>query len=376
MIVAMAQNGTIGKDNALPWDRLPGDLPRFKKLTMGKPCIMGRKTFESLPKALEGRLNIVVSRSDFEATDTTNAKVKVVPSVLEAWIAADETGCDEAFIIGGAEVYKQALPSCGRLYLTLIEKSYDGDTKLDLCDLNGWTITDRQYVDGQTPYQNLILERGRPAMAQFLTLERLDNNILPTPRYGTTHSAGLDFAACLTRPCILVEPGTGEKKKFWVSPNNSGQAWVRHDHQPGEIPPEKHADLALLLNLGETILVPLGFKCSFDITCVMKMYVRSSVGLKGIVLGNGTGIIDPDYRGELFAALTYRVADYTPRTSVVIKHGERIVQGVLTHFSQGIVKEGKVDETIRGEGGLGSTGQMVSGLDTIKQAVVEGLPPG
>ncbi len=377
LIVAMAQNGVIGKDNVLPWDRLPGDLPRFRRITMGKPCIMGRRTFESLPSPLEGRLNIVVSRSGFTANSTEKAQVKVVANVLEAWIVADETGCDEAFIIGGAEVYKQSMPSCDRLYLTIIGQDFEGDTKLDLCDLHDWMIADREYIDGPISYQNLILERGRPTVAQFLNLERLPDNNLPMPRYGTPHSAGIDFAACLTRQCMLVEPGTGNKTKFWLDSDRAASNQMVTT-QPKNVDPSK---LVLVIQPGETILVPLGFKCSFDTSCVLTMYVRSSVGLRGIVLGNGTGIIDPDYRGELFAALINRVENsMRPRmlTGIEIKHGERIVQGVLTHFSHGIVRESKVDETVRGEGGMGSTGRMVidtesiAGLDAIKEAMVKG----
>lgn len=348
LIVAMTPSGIIGKDNGLPWPRLQGDLPRFRRLTMGKPCIMGRKTFESLPKPLDGRLNIVVSRSGFESPSATT-----VPGVLEGWAKAGGSGCNEAFVIGGSEVYRQALPSCDRLYLTVLSEEFDGDTRFDLPNLKDWTIVERERIDGPIPYQNIILDRGEPPVASsFLTLERLDKNTLPTPGYATPHSAGLDFAACLTRPCMSVEAATGNKEKFWVVPNNSGSAWVRRESEP-HLDPATVDNLALLLYPGETVLVPLGWKCAFHNSCVFNMYVRSSVGLKGVVLANGTGIIDPDYRGELFAALTNRTDK-----RIVVKHGERIVQGILTHFSQGIILEGKVDETVRGEGGLGSTGQM------------------
>lgn len=359
LIVAMTPSGVIGKDNALPWPRLPGDLPRFRRLTMGKPCIMGRKTFESLPKALDGRMNIVVSKSGFAAPG-----VNVAPSVLEAWIRADESGHDEAFVIGGGEIYKQALPSCDRLYLTIIDREYEGDTCLDVQSVLGdWSVTDREYVDGPIPYQNLILDRVPLMPASFLTIERLEDNPLPTPRYGTALSAGLDFAACLTRPCMSVEPGTGDKKKFWLREH------LREATKPDNPDLTK---LVLKIEPGETVLVPLGWKCAFDANCVMKMYPRSSVGLRGIVLANGTGIIDADYRGELFAALVNR----TDR-NILINHGERIVQGVLTRYVQGIVREGKVDETVRGEGGLGSTGKMAQDpiLTALKQAVVTGPPP-
>lgn len=368
LIVAMSQNGIIGKNGKLPWAHLPGDLPRFKKLTMGKPCIMGRKTFESLKNPLPGRLNIIVSRHAYEAASTKEATVCVVPSVLEAWILADETGCDEAFVIGGAEVYKQALPSCDKMYLTIVNKDYDGDAKLELSNLLDWTIVDREYVENSPNYQNLILKRERPTMVHFLNLERLPDNHLPFPRYETPNSAGLDFAACLTRQCKIVKPGTGQQEKFWAAPNSA---------RVQDKPTAKSDELSITLSPEEAILVPLGFKCSFGNTCVLKLYARSSVGLKGIVLANGTGIIDPDYRGELFAALINRTSK-----DITIKHGERVVQGVLTLFSQGIIKEDKVDETTRGEGGFGSTGKMASSdligdanLLAIQMVAVNGPPP-
>lgn len=379
LIVAVASNEAIGRSGELPWPRLPGDLPRFRRLTMGKPCIMGRRTFESLKKPLDGRLNIVVSRNPQNVK--AGEAVRVVSSVLEGWIVAAESGADEAFIIGGAEVYKQALGSCERLYLTLISQPFDGDVFFELKGIDKWRVSSYEYVGGETPYQNLILDKGTP-MAAFLTLERLEGNELPMPRYGTQHAAGLDFSACLVRPCKTVEPGSGKKSGFWAG-------WVKHN-QPlpvggmfgtthmrfKDIPQTRdQTDLAVLIAPGETVLVSLGFKCSFDSAFVLNIYPRSSVGLKGLVLANGTGIIDPDYRGELFAALCNR----TDR-SIVVEHGERIVQGILTHFTQGIIREGKVDETARGEGGLGSTGKMAGGdlmnkTEVIALAEAEGLQP-
>lgn len=364
IIAAMSSNGIIGNNGKLPWNKLPGDLPRFKRLTMGKPCIMGRKTCEGLPKLLQGRTNIVVSKNGYHRNGAIT-----VPSILEAWIIAAEQKHDEAFVIGGGEVYKQALQSSDRVYLTITDQEFSGDVSLELPSLADWTITDRQYIDGLIPYQNLILDRKEKSMVQFLTLERLPDNSLPSPRYGTALSAGIDFAACLTRTCKTVEDGTGNKKDFWVVSNDDipyGRAYSK----PEPAANQSDTKLSLVISPGETVLVPLGFKSSFDACSVLNIYPRSSVGLRGIVLANGTGIIDPDYRGELFVALHNRSSK-----AIVIKHGERIVQGILTHFSQGIVREGPVDETVRGEGGLGSTGQMVEALNVLKQAAVMGLLP-
>ena len=104
-------------------------------------------------------------------------------------------------------------------------------------------------------------------------------------------------------------------------------------------------------------MVPLGFRSAFGPAYVLNLHVRSSIGLKGLMIANGTGIVDPDYRGELFAALWNRT-----HNAITIKHGERIVQGVLLQFTMGIIREGLVDETQRGNGGFGSTDYIKQGL--------------
>jgi dihydrofolate reductase len=111
LIAAMAGNRTIGRDNALPW-RLPEDLRHFKATTLGKPVIMGRKTWESLGRPLPGRRNVVVSRNpDYrpEGGELTGSLAEAIAATADA---------DEVFVIGGAELYRQALPSAQRLYLT------------------------------------------------------------------------------------------------------------------------------------------------------------------------------------------------------------------------------------------------------------------
>ena len=120
LIAAMAKNRIIGRDNQLPW-KLPEDLRYFKAATLGKPVIMGRKTWESLGRPLPGRRNIVVTRNARYAL----AGAEVAPS-LEAAITAvqEET---EVFVIGGAELYRQALPIADRLYLTEIAEAFGGD---------------------------------------------------------------------------------------------------------------------------------------------------------------------------------------------------------------------------------------------------------
>ncbi len=180
----------------------------------------------------------------------------------------------------------------------------------------------------------------------ILTLERLENNDLPLPKYETPQAAALDFAACLTRPCKIVEPNTGKKTEFMQDIDSTGRV------KPGTTLNQGQKSLWIIPN--ETIMVSLGWKCSFGTAVYLQLHVRSSVGLKGVVLANSTGIVDPDYRGELFGVLHNRST-----VPIEIHHGERIVQGVLTYFTQASVEEGKVGETER-KGGFGSTGRGIS----------------
>ena len=122
LIVAAADNGAIGKDNQLLW-HLPNDLRFFKNTTWGMPVIMGRKTFESVNKPLPGRHNIVITRQP----DWKAEKVWTVHSLGEALSKAAETNCLEAFIIGGGDIYLQALPLARRVYLTRVHASPEAD---------------------------------------------------------------------------------------------------------------------------------------------------------------------------------------------------------------------------------------------------------
>ena len=131
LIAAMAKNRAIGLDNRLPW-RLPEDLAHFKRTTMGKPVIMGRKTWESLGRPLPGRLNIVVTRNpDWQADGC------VAVASLDAALAAAGP-VDEAFVIGGAELYGHALARADRLYLTEIGIEVAGDAFFPEFDRTGW----------------------------------------------------------------------------------------------------------------------------------------------------------------------------------------------------------------------------------------------
>ncbi|MDC8833106.1 type 3 dihydrofolate reductase [Alteromonas gilva] len=123
MIAAMAHNRVIGKDNQMPW-HMPADLAHFKRTTLGKPVIMGRKTYESIGRALPGRLNIVLtSDSAYSLADAT-----VVNSIDAALAQAKSEATDEAMIIGGGAIYTSLLPRADRLYLTFIDADVAGDT--------------------------------------------------------------------------------------------------------------------------------------------------------------------------------------------------------------------------------------------------------
>lgn len=126
IIVAMADNRVIGLNNQMPW-HLPADLAWFKKNTLNKPVIMGRKTFESIGRPLPSRHNIIISKqAPSESNSTQN--VSWVQSIDAAIVLAQEQNVDEAFIIGGGNIYKQTLPLANRLYLTHIDAKLQGDT--------------------------------------------------------------------------------------------------------------------------------------------------------------------------------------------------------------------------------------------------------
>lgn len=160
-VVARADNGVIGRDNALPW-HIPADLKHFKRLTVGKPVVMGRKTFESIGKPLPGRHNIVLTRDPEWRADG----VTVVPNLAEAVAAAGldpKTRAEEVMIIGGAAVYAEALPIATRVYLTEVHAAPEGDTLLPPFDPARWRETARE--DHQA-------EGEQPAFS-FVTLERV-----------------------------------------------------------------------------------------------------------------------------------------------------------------------------------------------------------
>ena len=169
LIVAISTNGVIGRGDDLPW-RLSADLRRFKRLTMGHHIVMGRKTHESIGRELPGRTSVVVTRSpdyhsnaatDVGAVEGANEGIVVVHSLDEAIALAE--GDDETFIIGGAEIYRQALPLAGRLYVTRVHADVDGDVFFPEFDLSRWRLLEEEHHEPDEknahPYSFQVYER-------------------------------------------------------------------------------------------------------------------------------------------------------------------------------------------------------------------------
>lgn len=145
LIVAVAQNNVIGKDNKLIW-HISEDLKRFKEITSGKTIIMGRKTFESLPGVLPNRNHIIVTRDkDYKVNSDNVTIVHDLNSLIDQYKNCD----DEVFIIGGAEIYKQSLPYADKLYLTEINNFFDGDTFFPEINYNSFKVeyTSEDFID-------------------------------------------------------------------------------------------------------------------------------------------------------------------------------------------------------------------------------------
>ena len=144
IVAAVARNGVIGVDGGLPW-RLPDDLRRFKELTLGHVLVMGRKTYESIGHPLPGRATIVVTRNP--SWDSGSAEVRVAGSVSEA-IDAAASPEREVFVVGGGEVYAEALPLADRLELTWVDAEPEGDTTFPEVDWSTWRELRREVGDG------------------------------------------------------------------------------------------------------------------------------------------------------------------------------------------------------------------------------------
>jgi dihydrofolate reductase len=163
LIAALGENRVIGVDNSMPW-HLPGDFKYFKATTLGKPIIMGRKTWDSLGRPLPGRLNLVVSRQNglqLEGAEVFSS-LETARERAEQW--AREQSVDEVMVIGGAQLYTQALPQADRLYLTRVALSPEGDAWFPEFDTAQWVkVSDAENaaVDGKPAYSFEIWERKR-----------------------------------------------------------------------------------------------------------------------------------------------------------------------------------------------------------------------
>ena len=156
LIAAMDKNRVIGKGGKLPWN-LPADMKYFKDKTLGKPIIMGRKTYESLGKPLPNRKNIIITHDqDYKAEGCI-----VVHSAEEALKAAE--GNEEVMIIGGSQIYKELLPKANRMYLTIVDADFEGDTFFPEYDVKEWKETayeeHERDAENQYNYTFLILEK-------------------------------------------------------------------------------------------------------------------------------------------------------------------------------------------------------------------------
>jgi dihydrofolate reductase len=161
LISAMGRNRVIGINNTLPW-RLPADLKHFKQITMGKPVLMGRKTYESIGKPLPGRTNIIISRDgDYRVPGC------IVAHSIDAALAS-AAGHEEIMVIGGAALYQQMLPRADRLYLTLIDEDFKGDAWFPEIQPEQWQEQDR--VDHEPDAAN-------PYHYSFMTLQRISRTL-------------------------------------------------------------------------------------------------------------------------------------------------------------------------------------------------------
>ena len=154
----MAENRVIGRDNALPW-RLPGDLRFFKRTTLGKPVVMGRRTFESIGRPLPGRDNVVVTRDPAFSAPGVEVAHSLDEALATARSAARRRQAAEVMVIGGASLYEEALPLAERLYLTLVRAAVPGDTYFPEIDWRQWREFEREdhRADAENPFDYSFL---------------------------------------------------------------------------------------------------------------------------------------------------------------------------------------------------------------------------
>ena len=167
LVAAVADNGVIGLANGLPW-RLSTDMKRFKALTLGKPMVMGRKTFDSIGKALPGRVTIVVTRSRDFAADGVRVAHTLADALALAREVAGESGTGEIIIAGGGDIYAQAMPLADRLYITHVHAAPDGDTHFPAISPDEWALLEATEVP--------VGERDSVA-SRFAIYDRIDGKV-------------------------------------------------------------------------------------------------------------------------------------------------------------------------------------------------------
>ncbi|WP_404368536.1 dihydrofolate reductase [Marinobacter sp.] len=167
LIVAMSRNRVIGRNNKLPW-YLPGDLRYFKQVTMGKPIIMGRKTWDSIGRPLPGRLNVVVSRDpDWEAPDGTVKAGSLEDAFVRAEARAEIENREEIMVIGGGQIYAEALPHVDRMYVTLVHDEVPGDAWFPEVNWQEWEEIGRE---------DFSASDNNPYDYSFLVYQRLSSD--------------------------------------------------------------------------------------------------------------------------------------------------------------------------------------------------------
>ena len=165
LIVAQSQNRVIGRNNALPW-HLPEDLKYFRSVTMGKVIIMGRKTYESIGRPLPGRTNLVVSRDPSYQVEGVTVVNSLEQAIEQAAAISEINAVDEALVIGGANLYEQALPQVDRLYLTQVHHQVSGDAFFPELDEAQWREISRQ---------DYAADDSNPHSYSFIVLDRQEN---------------------------------------------------------------------------------------------------------------------------------------------------------------------------------------------------------
>ena len=171
IVIAVADNGVIGRGNALPWD-LPDDLQHFKRTTMGRPIIMGRKTYESIGRPLPGRLNIILTRDGAWQTPGVSVATSIEQAIDLAEGQALIDGADSVMVIGGAEVYRQAPPFTSRVFLTRVHGNVHGDAFFDLDQIASWRELSRTEVSagGRNSHDFSVIELENTQTVEYLRI--------------------------------------------------------------------------------------------------------------------------------------------------------------------------------------------------------------